>query len=48
MPMAPAIRPAFSCSAPSSVEIDCAVAWVKVSGSAPYFSWLASSVASAG
>ena len=45
MPMAPAIRPARSCSAPSSVEIDCAVAWVKLSGSAPYLSWLASSVA---
>ena len=43
--MAPAIRPAFSCSAPSSVEIDWAVACVKLSGSAPYFSWLASSVA---
>jgi hypothetical protein len=27
------------------VEIDCAVAWVKLSGRAPYFSWLASSVA---
>ena len=45
MPMAPAIRPAFSCSSPSSVEIDWAVAWVKLSGSAPYLSWLASSVA---
>ena len=43
--MAPAIRPAFSCSAPSSVEIDCAVACVKLSGRAPYLSWLASSVA---
>ena len=45
MPIAPAIRPACSCSAPSSVEIDWAVAWVKLSGSAPYLSWLASSVA---
>jgi len=27
------------------VEIDCAVACVKLSGSAPYLSWLASSVA---
>ena len=43
--MAPAMRPASSCSAPSSVEMDCAVAWVKVSGRAPYRSWLASSVA---
>jgi hypothetical protein len=43
--MAPAIRPAFSCSLPSSVEIDWAVAWLNVSGSAPYLSWLASSVA---
>ena len=46
MPMAPAISPAFSCSLPSSVEIDCAVACLKVSGSAPYLSWLARSVAS--
>ena len=27
------------------MEIDWAVAWVKLSGSAPYLSWLASSVA---
>src|SRR6478609_7507281 len=45
MPMAPAIRPAFSCAAPSSVEIDWAVACVKLSGRAPYLSWLASVVA---
>src|SRR6476659_9845651 len=45
MPMAPAMSPAFNCAAPSSVEIDCAVACVKLSGSAPHFSWLASSVA---
>ena len=43
--MAPAIRPACNCSAPSSVEMDCAVAWVNVRGSAPYLSWLASWVA---
>jgi hypothetical protein len=47
MPMAPAMRPASSCWAPSSVEIDSAVAWLKVSGRAPYFSWLASSSAEA-
>src|SRR6476646_10081691 len=45
MPMAPAIRPAFSCAAPGSVEIDCAVACVKLIGRAPYLSWLASVVA---
>src|SRR5919199_2048826 len=39
------MSPASSCAAPSSVEIDSAVACLKVSGSAPYFSWLASSSA---
>src|SRR3954467_12868789 len=45
MPMAPAIRPSCSCVDPSSVEMDWAVAWLNDSGSAPYFSWLASVVA---
>src|SRR4051795_354330 len=45
MPIAPAMSPASSCWAPSSVEIDSAVAWLKVSGRAPYLSWLASSSA---
>src|SRR6476661_7409237 len=45
MPMAPAIRPARNCWAPSSVEIDWAVACVKLSGRAPYLSWFARVVA---
>jgi hypothetical protein len=40
------MSPARSCSLPSSVDTDWALAWLKVSGSAPYFSWLASVVAS--
>ena len=45
MPIAPAIRPARSCSDPSVAEIVRASDWVKVSGRAPNFSELARLVA---
>ncbi len=44
-PIPPASRPPRNWSLPSVGETVCAVDWVNVSGSAPYFSVLARSVA---